>query len=200
MMRNMKNISQAIAAKINENMLCLNDLQTQIITLKTELEQFLTQYFTNISQHIPEHLLINSLTSANPTSQEYANNFETIIKQLYRSLAKHFHPDLSNGNSSNMQMLNEAYKHKQLGTLMLLESEIGANNEILKYSFDDLLHYHELVQTSLNQAEKELAELQQSDAMRLKNNILLARLNGYDIIRSVADKLQQKHQPREQAA
>ena len=82
MMRNMKNISQAIAAKINENMLRLNDLQTQIITLKTELEQFLTQYFTNISQHIPAHLLINSLNSADPTSQEYANNERVQIRDI----------------------------------------------------------------------------------------------------------------------
>jgi hypothetical protein len=193
----MHNIRKAIATRINDNMQQLGIIQTQIAQLKMELEQFLNQYFAIISKNLPPYLLTAAKPSLTPVMQGYSNNFDTIIKQLYRTLAKHFHPDMNNGDNRNMQILNEAYQHKQLGSLMLLESEIGANNEILQYSLDDLLHYHELVQTSLIQAEAELTALQQCEAIRLKQNILLARLHGYDMMSAVAMKMAQKYTVKE---
>ncbi len=199
----MQHLSQAIAAKINSNMQKLNSLQAKIAALTGELQQFMVQYFSEIAQYLPSYLLNNNnaqLPTDCLTSSDYSHNFEQIIKQLYRTLAKHFHPDLSaNSGAINMQRINQAYEKRQLGSLLLLSVELKSGNDILAYSIDDLLHYHELVAISVTQGEQELEQLQQSDAMQLKRNILLARLHGYDMMAVIANKLQRKYDLREAA-
>ncbi len=213
----MKNISHAIAEKINANIAKLNNLQAQITSLQYEMEQFLAQYFANISKHLPQYLLSNHLLnnpssqscSVRPSSKDYAINFDQLLKQLYRTLAKHFHPDYSNNNvafigekprqqnNANMQHLNAAYAQKQLGSLLLIGAELDLRDNITTHSLDDLLHYHQLLQTTIIQAEQELAQIQQSDVLKLKRNILLARLHGYDMMTAIAVTMKYKYQQKE---
>jgi hypothetical protein len=187
-----------IAAQININLLKLYRLQQQYGQLQTEIDAFLDNYYAAITPHLlpyfaknPHHNDVVVLD----IEAEYCSNFEKILKQLYRSLAKHFHPDLSGDASySIMTKLNAAYENKELGSLLIYGLQFDLADDVLRLSVDDLLHYQQLLKAHTTELTLKLQHLQQSEANVLRQLSLQARLEGRNIEREVVHKLKNKYQ------
>jgi hypothetical protein len=113
---------------------------------------------------------------------------DTVMHQLYRQLARLSHPDVNPAAPPHVMVrINAAYQNRELGSLMLLARD--AAHEI-DFSFDDMVHYHDSLHALSTDMQQQIEALRTSDANRLRTRLLIARLNGDDVIADVAKALQ----------
>jgi hypothetical protein len=191
----------ALAIRINIQSLKLIRLQTSLRNLEQDIESFLEEYFTKLSHYLQPFLLETvqkHQVAKEDALQEQCRAVEQLLKQLYRHLAKHYHPDSGvRADTDKMRRVNEAYAQKELGSLLLLTSDMASVTQgSITTSQTDLMHYYELLSNMVLQAEEQLRQLEQSEANHLRRHMLVARLNGRNFIEEIAAKLQNKYRVR----
>jgi hypothetical protein len=191
-------LSHALAARINIQLLKLLRLQAEMRNLERDIEGFLHEYFTALEQYL-RPFLTHSMQYPVPVQEEMEaqlDSMEKLLKQLYRHLAKHFHPDGGAQTSPEMMSrINTAYAQKELGSLLLFTASIAPSHEgqHITASHADLMHYYQMITRLTLQTEQHLRTLEQSEANRLRKHMLMARLNGMNFIEEIAIKLQKKY-------
>jgi hypothetical protein len=189
-----------LAVSINTSLLKLDRLHRQLHTLQNELDEVLEAYFAQIAAHLP-WLAMTQTESSNFASetrmdmgglQAHHAQMEQVMHQLYRKLARHCHPDVNPDITSDaMVAVNHAYHQRELGSLMLLAQEmLGSFWHNVAFTHDDMLHYHATLRGMVEALQSALTHLQHSDANALRKRLLMARLQGNDVIAEVAGRLQ----------
>lgn len=126
------------------------------------------------------------------------------IKQIYRKLARRYHPDLAQDDADRdhrtqlMAMINAAYQSRDLTTLLKLLDD-GKTDEPVDSGLSlDTLRLRGLQQKSADLAiqiedlKTERFDLLNSDMMELKLQDSLAK--GRDLVQEIADDLQAQYQ------
>jgi hypothetical protein len=192
-----KNYTQ-LATHININLLKLYRLQQQYKQLQTEIDAFLEQYYAAITPHLMPYFSSQNHINNNLIRDEvveYCHNFEMLLKQLYRRLAKYFHPDSGNQTEhSVMARLNAAYQNKELGSLLTFDLPNNMSDNLLTLTENDLLHYHQLIKGTVAELQEKLDSLNNCEANILRQTSLRARLEGRNITNEVIEKLKAKYQ------
>lgn len=195
--------ARRLAVQINVCMMRVERLTYQLQTLKEELEECMQHYFSQISAHVT---LGRSMQKQEfDTNPSYIKPLDDIIakcdatdhvmRQLYRHLARACHPDIHpNAAPALMTKVNEAYHNRELGSLMLLAAQTQQHSRhMLTFTIEDMSCYRDTLQTTAEALQQQLEALLQSDANRLRQRILAARLNGGDVIADVVNALQRKN-------
>jgi chromosome segregation ATPase len=140
-----------------------------------------------------------------PPAQPLSLTSETDIKQLYRRLARRFHPDLGTNEADRahrtkkMQLINDAYAARSLTELVALAQEpdiiptgpmqAGQSEAQLAAAL-----HAELTrcQNRLHQIKKELRSLRFRPSIEMSLEVKSARRQGRDLLAEMAATLQQK--------
>jgi hypothetical protein len=187
--------------RINVALLRLHRLQHCLQQEQEEMDAFLTDYFHTIARHLPPHIALASSeddipqteTSARTHAQTSAqlDALEQLMRQLYRRLARQCHPDHNPDIApQTMQEVNRAYDNRELGSLMLLSQQVfhvGTSDTTPTFTLSDLQHYYQQIQQLSQHTEAALQALRQSDEYKLRRQMLLARLEGRDMVSRVAE-------------
>ena len=129
-------------------------------------------------------------------------HIEAQIRELFRQLAKRFHPDLTSDPAEKeyreqiMAQVNKAYAHRDLKKLQQLAEQPDITPaSISKDRAEELLHLRaELVRLDGVIAEIKacLRHLEESPAMQLKMEARMQRRNGKDLLTEMENKLQEQ--------
>jgi predicted nucleic acid-binding Zn-ribbon protein len=145
-------------------------------------------------------------SAPSPPSQPPGPIDEAHIKQLYRQLARRFHPDLAAGDSDRawrtekMAAINAAYAARSLTELKALAQEMdtyihtgraqpGQTEAQLMQALRAEL---ERCRRRLHEIENELRSLHQRPSVQLSLEVKLARRQGRDLLADVASDLEAK--------
>jgi hypothetical protein len=130
---------------------------------------------------------------------------ESHLKNLYRYLARRFHPDLAGDEADRerrnrlMAMINEAYDNGDADLLRFLSDQPFAADTAESL---DMLRLRQLQHTSndlarrIEEAERARAGLMHNDLMRLKVEEKLARRKGRDLLRDMSEQMEQEYWER----
>ena len=127
---------------------------------------------------------------------------EAKIRELFRELAKRFHPDLTNDPDEKeyreqiMAQVNKAYAHRDLKKLEQLseQPDITPSN-ISREKDEEILHLRtELVRLDgvIADIKASLRHLEESPAMQLMMEARIKRRNGKDLLTQMQSKLQEQ--------
>ncbi len=118
------------------------------------------------------------------------------LRGLYRELAKRFHPDLTTDPAQKpwreemMAKVNLAYESNDLAALRALRQQVERPAQELEVSRDQVLTDLHTEIRRLDQVivglQAEIGRLERSDVALLKLDAVKARLNGYDLLASMA--------------
>ena len=118
------------------------------------------------------------------------------LRSLYRELAKRFHPDLTTDPKQKpwreemMAKVNLAYESNDLGALRALQQQVERPAQELQVGRDQLLiNLHSEVlrlDRVITGLQSEIDRLERSEVALLKLNAVKARLNGNDLLASMA--------------
>lgn len=133
------------------------------------------------------------------------------LKQLYRRLARRFHPDLAEDEADRahrnhvMTLINEAYSNRDREALLMLdagadddESELEDDNKQVQVPLD-ILKLRKLQQNSVDLANRiqdlkiEYHDLMYGQMMELKIQAKFAQAKGDDLLSNMANDLQQEY-------
>ncbi len=155
---------------------------------------------------------INNLEDkTSESSQEYKQHLEEAeetrldeeseqeLKQLYRELAKKYHPDRSTDKKQSedyhkiMAEINEAYKAKDIEKLRSfaekVEREEKIAKETLEEKLDRLKHDDEVLSGIIAKLEGELRSLKLGETYKLMEKVQLAKERGDNLLQQLAAKL-----------
>jgi hypothetical protein len=130
---------------------------------------------------------------------------EANLKNLYRYLARRFHPDLATDAADRerrnrlMAMINEAYDRGDADLLRYLGDQPFAMDTAQSL---DTLRLHQLRHTSdelaqrIERAERTRAGLIHNDLMRLKVEEKLAKRQGRNLLREMSEQMEQEYWER----
>ncbi|HEX2907225.1 MAG TPA: hypothetical protein VHO69_10225 [Phototrophicaceae bacterium] len=150
----------------------------------------------------PPPLMDEPEPTTRPLETPVPTDPETRLKQLYRALARRYHPDLAATPAERdyrtrlMVLINEAYENRDLDTLQILFEQPEQVSPDVPVA---VLKLRQLQQTSAALAQRiekmqlEQQYLLQSDWLRLKAEEKLAQRQGRDLLRERADKLEHEY-------
>jgi hypothetical protein len=130
---------------------------------------------------------------------------EASLKNLYRYLARRFHPDLASDAADRerrnrlMAMINEAYDQGDADLLRYLGDQPFAMDTAESL---DTLRLHQLqamtneLAERIEQATQARAGLMHNDLMRLKVEEKLAKRQGRDLLREMSQQMEQEYWER----
>ncbi len=130
---------------------------------------------------------------------------EANLKNLYRYLARRFHPDLASDEADRerrnrlMAMINEAHDQRDADLLRYLGDQPFAMDTAESL---DTLRLRQLRDTSddlarrIEQATQTRAALMHNDLMRLKVEEKLAKRQGRDLLREMSEQMEQEYWER----
>ncbi len=139
-----------------------------------------------------------------PPPQPISPTSEAEIKQLYRQLARRFHPDLAVNEADRahrtekMAAINNAYAARSLTELAALAQEadrlIGPSRpgQTEAQLIEALQAELERCQRRLREIERELRQLPQRPSVQLSLEVKLARRRGRDLLGEMAAELERK--------
>ena len=146
--------------------------------------------------------------SPNPKSKPRADES---LKQLYRRLARRFHPDLAEDETDRdhrnhvMTLINEAYSNRDREALLTLDSGKGGDESAFEDDNKrvqvplDVLKLRKLQQNSVDLANRiqdlkiEYHDLMYGQMMELKIQRKFAQAQGEDLLDDMANDLQQEY-------
>lgn len=130
---------------------------------------------------------------------------EKLVKDLYRKLAREFHPDLAEDEDDitylkeKMAELNEAYSAKNLAVLKMLAIEAKIPPTPAARSFQNPKTEQAQIsmemarcQRRLNEIDNELADFHKHPTVQLSLDVKLARRQGRDLLREMAQDYKKK--------
>jgi chromosome segregation ATPase len=133
-----------------------------------------------------------------PPSQPISPTSEAEIKQLYRQLARRFHPDLAvneadrTHRTEKMAAINNAYAARSLTELAALAEGLNVERSTFNVSVEALQAELERCQRRLREIEGELRQLPQRPSVQLSLEVKLARRRGRDLLGEMTADLERK--------
>jgi hypothetical protein len=138
----------------------------------------------------------------NKAKKKLSPDKEKEIRQLFRQLAKRFHPDLTSDQKEKkwreeiMTKVNQAYGSRNLAALKALaEQPDRAYNPLKRTKKEKIAHLKQEIKRLdpiVADLKSRIRHLEESPAMRLKLEARLQRRTGNDLLTETADKLQEK--------
>lgn len=120
------------------------------------------------------------------------------LKQLYRQLARRFHPDLARDDAERerrteaMTLINAAYAsgdRRALEAMALHADAVDAGTPLAVLRLEQLHQAADALTRQVEMLEAERAALDASDLMALKRDVRQAKLQGRDILGDLAGRL-----------
>jgi DNA repair exonuclease SbcCD ATPase subunit len=133
-----------------------------------------------------------------PPPQPVSPASETEIKQLYRQLARRFHPDLAADEADRVQRtekmaaINNAYAARSLTELTALAEAVDMERSTFNVSMEALQAELERCQRRLAEIERELRQVSHRPSVELSLEVKLARRRGRDILKELAADVDKK--------
>ena len=130
---------------------------------------------------------------------------DSSLKNLYRQLARRFHPDLAADEADRerrtrlMAMINEAYERGDADLLRYLSDQPFAATSAESLDTLRLRQLQTLVTElaeCIEQAERARAALIHNDLMRLKVEEKLAKRQGRNLLREMSDQMEEEYWER----
>lgn len=127
---------------------------------------------------------------------------ETRLKRLFRALARRYHPDFGvdaldrDYRTRLMAMINEAYAERDIVTLQTLMDQadgVSADVPLAVLHLRDLKQSLESLERRIDALAAERTSLLRSDVMSLKVEHKMAALKGRDLLREMAEQLDQEY-------
>jgi predicted nucleic acid-binding Zn-ribbon protein len=127
---------------------------------------------------------------------------ETELKNLYRALAKRFHPDLTTApeekrwREERMAEINQAYESKDLAALQRLQAQPDQPQPEARKSSEELTAEMQAEVIRLDGViaalQRELSELASSELAKLQLAISMGRQSGQDLLAQLAHDLEKE--------
>lgn len=127
-----------------------------------------------------------------PPLQPVSPASEAEIKQLYRQLARRFHPDLAvneadrTDRTEKMTAINNAYAARSLAELTALAQTLNIEPSTFNVSIEALQAELDRCQRRLAEIERELRQLPHRPSVQLSLEVKLARRRGRDLLGELA--------------
>lgn len=134
-----------------------------------------------------------------------SENDEARLKNLYRQLARKFHPDFAQDDADRehrtrlMVMINDAYTQRDWEALRALEEATAANPQTAAQVPLAALHLRQL-RRQCGELATQVADLEYQRSTLLHNNLMdlkieekLAKLHGRDLLREMAGRLENEY-------
>ena len=188
----------------------------RMLLLEAELTQFATGYYAQVGKYV-ERLsdLEAQLLTATP-QEASSSTIEDVraqcsmketrqaeLKSRYRMLAKEIHPDRAmmvdgvGDRASQMQVLNAAYQHGDLATMLRIEADmLLATTDDALPALEERLRAVERAADTYAQGYRELLN---SPLNELMLRALNARLAGWDWMEAVVKRVQRAIEASERA-
>lgn len=137
-----------------------------------------------------------------PRETTFADDPETRLKRLYRTLARRYHPDLAANPTDRdyrtrlMVMINDAYEGRDLDTLQLVAEQpehVSPDMPVVALRLRKLEQTSEALRQRIENMQAEHDRLINSEWMRLKTEAALARRKGRDLLRDMAVRLESEY-------
>jgi hypothetical protein len=134
--------------------------------------------------------------SSSPASS-YVEDRADIVKRLYRDLARRFHPDLGTNDAERarrteiMNHINEAYQAQDLETLELVAAQKDAKDDspLAALTLRQLRKTRDSLLDEIEGLKRERDTLNNSRMMRLKADEKMAKMQGRDMLRDLAQDI-----------
>lgn len=135
--------------------------------------------------------------SSSPSYSTYAEDRADIIKRLYRELARRFHPDLGSNDAERarrteiMNHINDAYQSQDLETLELIAAQKDAKDDspLAALTLRQLRKTRDSLLDEIEELKRERDSLNNSRMMRLKTDERVAKMQGRDLLRDLAQEI-----------
>jgi hypothetical protein len=184
-------------------------LYDQLEALEAEIERYLERlHMVRQKQLGRDYLPVDeqyrrawqrpAASAPTPPAQPISPASEAEIKQLYRQLARQFHPDLAADEldrarrTEKMAAINNAYAARSLAELAALAQTLNVEGSIFNVSVEALQKELDRCQRRLAEIERELRQLPQRPSVQLSLEVKLARRRGRDLLGEIAADLQRK--------
>lgn len=147
-----------------------------------------------------------------PSAKKSTGKNPKHLKQLYRALARQYHPDLAKNEQDGiirtkmMQIINAAYKEGDVETLATLsESDVsnstvreavGSNAPLNVLTLRRLQAEYEELAARLRVVREAKSELRYGALMQLKIEESLARARGENLLKQLAEEMEQEYWQR----
>lgn len=130
------------------------------------------------------------------------------LKQLYRRLARLFHPDLATDDADRehrthlMSLINDAYASRDHEALLAVDQEVAMDDDrqtsrpeipLIMMKIRQLQQKSGILFNRIHDLRLEHQDLLYSDLMELKIQHTLAKANGQDLLQEIADDLEQEY-------
>ena len=124
------------------------------------------------------------------------------LKRLYRELARRYHPDFATNEADRerrnqlMAIINEAYANEDEAALQALADQPGyatVDVTLAEIRLRQLQHRNDDLSRKIAERKQERATLMHNDLMRLKLEDKLAQARGRDVLKEMADQLEQEY-------
>lgn len=189
---------EVVGAKYAE----MDIVKAQVLSLAAKLYPK-SETFSEQAESAHEQAKEYSEKKENTTSREKEFSPPENLKKLFRRVAKKIHPDLSssveerNKRNDLMAKLNQAYDKLDEDAIrsILVEWEAeGFSEDTLELGeqLERVVRQLAQVRGRLYIISAEIEELQLSEMFQLKNNIELAEKEGRDLLREIADDIDEK--------
>lgn len=135
--------------------------------------------------------------SSSPSYSTYAEDRADMIKRLYRELARRFHPDLGSNDAERarrteiMNHINDAYQSQDLETLELIAAQKDAKDDspLAALTLRQLRKTRDSLLDEIEELKRERDSLNNSRMMRLKTDERVAKMQGRDLLRDLAQEI-----------
>lgn len=190
---------QKIAADLSEH---YESVEEQFNRIWTQTKPDVTDYRGNIIQ--------NPAKKQSYTPRQKPENPLAYLKQLYRELARRFHPDLAGNNEADrqrrteiMKHINAAYAADDWEALEAISLEIsGAELGVMRLASDDVIMIFkiqalekeaELLQNQINTLEVTRDDIFYGDMIKLKLEEKLLKQKGRDLLNELRQQMQNEY-------
>lgn len=199
---------EELEVRVNLALMKLERTCYQLKLMQEDLSFFLDDYFARVGEHVSQlRDDIETHAAAKPEetpaheealeeAREGAQELQEECKKLYHGLARHYHPDTGTGSiaahrTAIMSRINQAYRRKELGTLIRLSTEtfreeVFSTEEETHHALEarliELKRLTELTEISIDQ-------LRETPEYQLKMRIQAARACGVDAIQSIIEQV-----------
>lgn len=190
---------QQIAADFSEH---YESVEEQFKRIWTKTQPDITDYRGNVIQ--------NPVKKSSPTPRQKPENPLAYLKQLYRDLARRFHPDLAGNDEADRQRrteimthINAAYAADDWEALEAISLEIsGAELGVMRLASDDVIMIFKIralekeaesLENQIRMLEVERDAIFYGDMIKLKLEEKLLKGKGRDLLSELRQQMQNEY-------
>lgn len=207
-----KRVVQAVADRVNAMQEAIRDyeaIQRKTLIYQEDSDEKIWEAVRRASASRPKRESAREMPpKSEPVKPAKKPKAGESLKQLYRRLARLFHPDLATDDSDRehrnhlMTLINEAYASRDHEALLAVDKEIQGDNDnqpsrpeipLIMMKIRQLQQRSVILVNRIQDLKLEHQNLLYSDLMELKIQCKLAKAQGHDLLQEIADDLEQEY-------